>query len=939
MKKFTTTFKTEIFLLLFFITVIAKNSMAQTTGYYNCYIKNITQTSTKTLEFDVWVEWTGSEPNTYKFNFFQAGIDFNYSGMLNGGTITGAFVSGSADASIPTVQQSPNWNINSTSHQIRMLAAINTTSSTAVTIPASPGIRLGTFRITNTADFTTGSTPDFTWKFATGSGTTTKTALGAYIGTSTLGTAVTTQTSSSSYSTSVSPQQHFLESNPALHSCTSPSLSASITNATCNGNTDGAIDLTTSGGTSPFTYSWTKTGDASFSASTEDISGLSAGTYNVTVTTLTGSCTATGSYTVTEPDALSTIITTADACDSYTWSVNSTTYTSSGTYNTTIGCQPYILNLTITGSTSDTTTASACDSYTWTANNTTYTSSGTYTYVNGCNTKVLNLTITGSTSDTTTASACDSYIWDANNTTYTSNGTYTYVNGCNTKVLNLTITGSTSDTTTASACDSYTWSANGTTYTASGVYEYVNGCNTKVLNLTITGSTSDTTTVSACGSYLWAVNGTLYAASGTYTHVNGCTTNVLQLTVTTRTNSVEVISACDSYTWSADGATYTSSGTYLYTNNCNVQMLILTITGSTSDTTTASACDSYTWDANNTTYTSSGTYTYVNGCNTKVLNLTITGSTSDTTTVAACSSYTWAVNSTTYTSSGYYSITEGCATHVLNLTISKSAAPEKPGSVSGQQFNLCNVSGNLTYSVTPVSGATSYTWIAPSGTTIVSGDGTNSIVLNISSAFAGGQRLYVSAVNACGTSAASTFQLQVKPAKPVISGSSCASANQANLTYTVTNPEEGVTYTWRVPGIAKIVSGQGTDTVTVDWRASSGTIMCTPSNTCAAGARASYAITVGCATAAIASGEENKITVYPNPTSGLTNILFTSDKEAKYKIVITDITGRTLMSKELMASAGWNKVSLDLAKYANGIYMVSFITGKEVRTVKIVRGD
>ena len=709
MKKFTTTFKTEIFLLLFFITVIAKNSMAQTTGYYNCYIKNITQTSTKTLEFDVWVEWTGSEPNTYKFNFFQAGIDFNYSGMLNGGTITGAFVSGSADASIPTVQQSPNWNINSTSHQIRMLAAINTTSSTAVTIPASPGIRLGTFRITNTADFTTGSTPDFTWKFATGSGTTTKTALGAYIGTSTLGTAVTTQTSSSSYSTSVSPQQHFVESNPALNSCTSPSLSASITNATCNGNTDGAIDLTTSGGTSPFTYSWTKTGDASFSASTEDISGLSAGTYNVTVTTLTGSCTATGSYTVTEPDALSTIITTADACDSYTWSVNSTTYTSSGTYNTTIGCQPYILNLTITGSTSDTTTASACDSYTWTANNTTYTSSGTYTYVNGCNTKVLNLTITGSTSDTTT--------------------------------------------------------------------------------------------------------------------------------------------------------------------------------------------------------------------------------------VAACSSYTWAVNSTTYTSSGYYSITEGCATHVLNLTISKSAAPEKPGSVSGQQFNLCNVSGNLTYSVTPVSGATSYTWIAPSGTTIVSGDGTNSIVLNISSAFAGGQRLYVSAVNACGTSAARTFQLQVKPAKPVISGSSCASANQANLTYTVTNPEEGVTYTWRVPGIAKIVSGQGTDTVTVDWRASSGTIMCTPSNTCAAGARASYAITVGCATAAIASGEENKITVYPNPTSGLTNILFTSDKEAKYKIVITDITGRTLMSKELMASAGWNKVSLDLAKYANGIYMVSFITGKEVRTVKIVRGD
>ena len=75
-------------------------------------------------------------------------------------------------------------------------------------------------------------------------------------------------------------------------------------------------------------------------------------------------------------------------------------------------------------STSNTTTASACDSYTWSVNGQSYTTSGTYTSVTGCHTETLVLTITPSTNNTTTASACDSYTWSVNGQSYTTSGTY-----------------------------------------------------------------------------------------------------------------------------------------------------------------------------------------------------------------------------------------------------------------------------------------------------------------------------------------------------------------------------------------------------------------------------------------------------------------------------------------------------------------------------------
>ncbi len=74
-------------------------------------------------------------------------------------------------------------------------------------------------------------------------------------------------------------------------------------NISCNGASDGAINLDLDGGAECLAYTYAWTGPGGFTASTEDLANLGPGTYNVTITDANG-CSTSGSITLTEPDEL-----------------------------------------------------------------------------------------------------------------------------------------------------------------------------------------------------------------------------------------------------------------------------------------------------------------------------------------------------------------------------------------------------------------------------------------------------------------------------------------------------------------------------------------------------------------------------------------------------------------------------------------------------------
>lgn len=119
-----------------------------------------------------------------------------------------------------------------------------------------------------------------------------------------------------------------------------------------------------------------------------------------------------------------------------------------------------------------------------------------------------------------------------------------------------------------------------------------------------------------------------------------------------------------------------------------------------------------------------------------------------------------------------------------------TAPPATPSLSGPAQF--CVNQSNVTYTVAPQADASSYTWTLPSGATMVSGQGTSSIVVNMGST---GGTISVVAQNSCGTSGTAT--LNINPSIPVATFSPVAGGIQTPITFF--GPAGMSTYAWTFP--------------------------------------------------------------------------------------------------------------------------------------------
>lgn len=148
---------------------------------------------------------------------------------------------------------------------------------------------------------------------------------------------------------------------PAALSATTTSV-----NVLCHGDANGSIDLTPTGGTLPYTYNWN-----SGQYTTEDLTGLTAGTYSGVMTDANG-CTTSGTVTITEPATLAATVTNATnptTCSGTNGAVNITisggtmnysfSWSNSATSEDITGVAAGSYSCTITDANGCTTTASA----------------------------------------------------------------------------------------------------------------------------------------------------------------------------------------------------------------------------------------------------------------------------------------------------------------------------------------------------------------------------------------------------------------------------------------------------------------------------------------------------------------------------------------------------------------------------------------------------
>lgn len=266
--------------------------------------------------------------------------------------------------------------------------------------------------------------------------------------------------------------------------------------------------------------------------------------------------------------------------------------------------------------------------------------------------------------------------------------------------------------------------------------------------------------------------------------------------------------------------------------------------------------------------------------------------------------------------------------------------PSTPSTITGSSYSACNVTLNHT---TPhVNGAASYTWQLPAGATLVSGAGTNNVDIAYANVPAGSQ-VCVTANSICNSSPARCITVKSIPITPA--SISCSvpvvCRNQTGVVFTAPVPPVGSTvYYWTVPQGSVIVSGQNTNSITVNMGVNNGNVGVSGSNSCGSSGTRTYQINMSCreggTTDFSAKAEDlNSVTVYPNPAQTISTVTFGSVDESQYTIQLFDMLGNIVFTEGGISKPGINKHEINLSQLPKGVYLLLLKKNDGVKHLKV----
>ena len=251
--------------------------------------------------------------------------------------------------------------------------------------------------------------------------------------------------------------------------------------------------------------------------------------------------------------------------------------------------------------------------------------------------------------------------------------------------------------------------------------------------------------------------------------------------------------------------------------------------------------------------------------------------------------------------------------------------PLEPGDPAGPD-TVCN-NETSDYTSSGSDDADSYVWtLSPDSSGTITGDGLSATVA-WSSDFSGTATISIAGVNGCGEGGPSTLDVEAGAIPtPVVNGENevCDNTTEDYSTGEI----ETSTFSWEVTG-GTITGGQGTNMISVDWGdAGNGTVSVTEEteNGCT-GTGDTLNVVIDDCTGIPETGEDETISLYPNPASDYLNLSLRSLDDANYSIKIYNRLGQQLISRQVEYLKGNQTRQINISQLTSGLYLMVIQNG------------